>query len=362
MRIILQLICICFCINAFSQKEKGDAYIARYKDIAIAEMQRSGVPAAITLAQGILESKYGESDLCIQSNNHFGIKCKTEWTGDKVYHDDDAKHECFRSYADAAASFKDHSDFLKYRPYYTELFKLEPTDVEGWAYGLKKAGYATEKDYPQKLLKVINDYNLNQYSLLALTKQTATSNHEVSKPIEKNQTDVAAEKKVETIITKPVEEKEEVVVINKQNELNANTSRKTSVYPDGIFTINHSKVIYAKEGNSLLALANQYSIALNRLLVFNEMEEIDILPSDTLIFLEQKMKKGAVDFHVVESGETLHQICQKEGVRMDAVMQYNAIKPNAKPYIGEKIYLRNMAPVFPKTMAINTANKTTSSK
>jgi len=170
-KLILVLMCCILTAFLFAQKERGYAYIAAYKDIAIAEMQRTGVPAAITLAQGILESKYGESDLCKKSNNHFGIKCKTEWTGEKVYHDDDIKHECFRVYPDAAASFKDHSDFLKNRPYYTALFSLSPTDVEGWCFGLKKAGYATEKDYPEKLLKVISDYNLNQYTLIALQQQ-----------------------------------------------------------------------------------------------------------------------------------------------------------------------------------------------
>ena len=352
MRNIFVLICISFCSSTFSQKEKGETYIAKYKDIAIVEMQRTGVPAAITLAQGILESKYGESDLCIQSNNHFGIKCKTEWTGDKVYHDDDAKHECFRSYPDAAASFKDHSDFLKYRPYYVALFKLKPTDVEGWAFGLKKAGYATEKDYPQKLLKVINDYNLNQYTEMALQKQPEESKIVVNNPVESN-AELLPEKKAQPIPSKQVEEKEEVIIITKQNEQNTKAVIKTNNYPEGIFTINHSKVIYAKEGSSLLSLANQYSISLNRLFAFNEMDEIDILSSDTLLFLEMKMKKGAVDFHIVEAGENLHEICQKEGVRIDAVLQYNSIKPNTQPLNGEKIYLRNMAPVFPKTMVIN---------
>ena len=141
----------------FSQKEKAIAYIEKYRFIAMQEMQRTGVPAAITLAQGILESAMGESVLCKKSNNHFGIKCKTEWTGEKVYHDDDASQECFRKYNSPEESFKDHSDFLKNRPYYASLFKLDVTDYESWAVGLQKSGYATEKNYPQLLIKVIND-------------------------------------------------------------------------------------------------------------------------------------------------------------------------------------------------------------
>ena len=352
-RTILLLTVICFYATAFSQKEKGEAYIAKYKDIAMAEMQRSGVPAAITLAQGILESKFGESDLCVQSNNHFGIKCKTEWTGEKVYHDDDAKHECFRSYPDAAASFRDHSDFLKNRQYYTDLFKLEITDVEGWAYGLKKDGYATEKEYPQRLLKVINDYNLNQYTLLALQKQNSSP---VAAQQESVSMNAAVPAKNKTTIT-AVSEKEEVEIITRptNQKVDIDSKTKSSVYPEGVFTINHSKVVFAKEGTSLLALANQYDIILSRLLAFNEIEEMDILPTDTLLFLEMKMKKGAVDFHIAEPGETLHRICQKEGVRMDAVMLYNNIKPNMMVLAGEKVYLRGPAPVIPKTVASENA-------
>src|SRR5215208_705636 len=140
-------------------------YIATYKDIAIEEMQRTGVPASITLAQGIHETGAGTSDLVVRSNNHFGIKCKTEWTGAVVYHDDDARGECFRKYDDPIDSYRDHSDFLKNRPYYTSLFKLDPTDYTAWASGLKKAGYATNPKYEQILIKLIEDYDLQDYTL-----------------------------------------------------------------------------------------------------------------------------------------------------------------------------------------------------
>src|SRR3982750_1595794 len=145
-------------------------YIATYKNIAIAEEIRTGVPAAITLAQGIHETGAGTSDLVIASNNHFGIKCKGEWTGATVFHDDDAKGECFRKYDDPLQSYKDHSDFLKLRPYYSSLFELDPTDYKSWAYGLKKAGYATNPKYPQILIKLIEDYDLEEYTLVALNK------------------------------------------------------------------------------------------------------------------------------------------------------------------------------------------------
>jgi len=336
-------------LNVFAQTDKATAYINKYKDIAMDEMLRSGVPAAITLAQGILESSYGESDLCVQSNNHFGIKCKTEWTGDKVYHDDDAKHECFRSYPDAAASFKDHSDFLTSRPWYASLFKLRPTDTRGWAYGLKKAGYATEKDYPQKLLKIITDYNLNEFTVLVVNGNRKKQS--VPAPdITENNTAVAYENKTthQFIPSVAKEEKEEVEVYVKENR-GITAENPVNKYPAGVFAINHTKVIYARAGSSLLAIANQYSISLSRLIEFNELEESNILSNDHLLFLERKSKKGERDFHLVERNETLYDICQKEGVRMDYILSYNGIKKNSRPLAGEKVYLRSNAPVSPKT-------------
>lgn len=144
------------------------AYISTYKDLAIAEMQRTGIPASITLAQGIFESTAGTSDLVLASNNHFGIKCKDTWTGESVKHDDDLRQECFRKYPSAIDSYKDHSDFLRTRSHYAFLFKIDPLDYKSWAYGLKKAGYATNPRYPQALIKLIEDYHLNEYTLLAL--------------------------------------------------------------------------------------------------------------------------------------------------------------------------------------------------
>lgn len=147
-----------------AQKTATLIYIDQYKDIAISEMKRTGIPASITLAQGIIESKSGESNLALNFKNHFGIKCKSDWKGETTYQDDDAKQECFRVYPNSNASYIDHSDFLKTRPNYAPLFELDPVDDSAWAYGLKKAGYATASDYPKKLLKVINDFELSQYN------------------------------------------------------------------------------------------------------------------------------------------------------------------------------------------------------
>ena len=151
-------------LYSIAQKTATLIYIDQYKDLAVSEMKRTGIPASITLAQGIIESNSGESNLALNFKNHFGIKCKSDWKGETTYQDDDSKKECFRVYPNATASFVDHSNFLKTRPNYAPLFELDPVDDSAWAYGLKKAGYATASDYPKKLLKVINDFELSQYN------------------------------------------------------------------------------------------------------------------------------------------------------------------------------------------------------
>ena len=169
---------------SYATKEPQEAYISRYSALAVYEMYRSGVPASITLAQGMLESGNGLSELAVKGNNHFGIKCHNNWTGGKMYHDDDAKGECFRKYTAPEHSYRDHSDFLRYRDRYKFLFDLEITDYKGWAHGLKKAGYATDPSYPSKLIKLIETYQLYLYDA-----KPATYGQEevvVEKPVRKN--------------------------------------------------------------------------------------------------------------------------------------------------------------------------------
>ncbi len=348
MRQLLFLLALLSTTFSFSQKEKGIAYVEKYKEIAITEMQRSGVPAAITLAQGILESRFGESDLSKESNNHFGIKCKLDWNGEKVYHDDDSRQECFRKYNTVAESYKDHSDFLKSRPHYASLFSLNPTDFESWAYGLKKAGYATEKNYPEMLIKVISDYNLNQYTYIALNKAPNSIDSSLAK--------TAVERT--TIITTVVEdEKDEVETVSKISD------KKVAVenYPKGIFNINGCRVMYASEGTSMLALAQTNNITLAKILEINDLDEVEILDKNQLIFLEKKQKKGITDFHIAVANESLHDIAQKEGVRMDMLVEYNSTHKKLNPILGEKIYLRSKALVPPKmSLAIATSSTNTS--
>ena len=339
MKKLILFLCICINLTVYAQREKAEAYINTYKEVAIADMLRTGVPASITLAQGILESQYGESDLVKNSNNHFGIKCKTEWTGRKMYHDDDEKGECFRVYASAEESYKDHADFLKSRPHYAFLFKLDPTDFEGWSKGLKKAGYATNPAYPQKLLKLINEYNLQQYSLQALAMQK-------NNLLLENTTDdlvntIQPAQKIFVANNQPPSKVKAIFpatpVVSTEGPV-----KKLPVYPQGIFSINNTKVIYGTEGTSLLSLANQHDIPLSKLLEYNDLPEMDILDTDRLIFIEKKQKKGSSEFHMMAAGETLHSISQQEGVRLDSILEYNNFKKGTPVTPGAKIFLRTV--------------------
>lgn len=347
MKKLILFFCILTAFTARAQKEKVTAYVNAYKDLAIEEMIRTGVPAAITLAQGILESQSGESALVKTSNNHFGIKCKTEWTGAKTYHDDDAKGECFRVYNSSAESYRDHSDFLKTRPHYAFLFTLDPTDYEGWAYGLKKAGYATSPTYPQRLLKLINEHNLQQFTLAALSRRTTPATE-----VKENTAVTPAAEPVQIVTEKttslqstqteaPAENTKPVTADNKTENTAAPVATVKAIsYPTGIFTINNTKVMYAAEGTSLLSLANQFDIPLSKLLEFNDLPAMDVLDTNRLLFIERKPKRGAVDFHVVADGETLHSISQLEAIRLDSLLEYNHLARTAVVTAGDRIYLR----------------------
>ena len=157
----------CPALSQEAPNENIIKYIEQYAALAVKEMERTGVPASIKIAQGIHETNAGKSDLVLQSNNHFGIKCKSSWTGEKVYHNDDAEGECFRKYEDAKASYLDHSDYLKSQPRYSFLFEYDANDYAAWAWGLKKAGYATNPIYAQTLIKYIEAYQLNELNKFA---------------------------------------------------------------------------------------------------------------------------------------------------------------------------------------------------
>lgn len=319
-------------ITLQAQNEDVITYINTWKELAMTEMQRTGVPASITLAQGIHESMAGKSDLSQKSNNHFGIKCKAEWTGEKVYHDDDARGECFRRYPSADQSYIDHSDFLRNGARYGFLFKLDPADYKEWAHGLKKAGYATNPRYAHILIKYIEEYNLHQYTLIAMGTMPREQ-EEIW--VSKNSTPPVRELETKIIPKEPLPEEKVEAVEEKK-------------YPAGEFVINNTKVIYAKAGSSLLVLANQYNIPLGRLLDFNDLKQEDVLVKSQLMFLQRKRKTGANDFHTVQVNETLYDIAQSEGIRLESLLEYNFLQQHMQPAPGENLHLRGTAPGRPK--------------
>jgi len=316
----------------------GVVYVNTYKGLAMAEEQRSGIPASIILAQGLHETEAGTSELVKQSNNHFGIKCKDDWKGQVVYHDDDARQECFRSYATAADSYRDHSDFLRRSSRYAFLFQLNPTDYEGWAYGLRKAGYATNIRYSQILIKLVKDYNLQQYTLIAIGKMKPSEEVVLTMPgapvVTPVRADVAATSGGVSPSSEPVATKHEPAAGG------GGLSGAPEVsYPEGEFTINRTRVVYAQAGTSLLAIANQYELSLPRLLEFNDMKEQDVLVKGQLLFLQRKRKTGSIEFHVAREGESIYEISQAEGIRLDDLLQFNQLSPDSKLAAGQKVYL-----------------------
>ena len=301
-------------------------YINNYKKLAMDEMIRTGIPASITLAQGIHETYAGKSELVLKSNNHFGIKCKSYWTGKKVYHDDDARGECFRKYDDPSLSYRDHSDFLRAGERYAFLFKLDPEDYKGWAMGLKKAGYATNPKYGPIIIKLIEEYNLQQYTQIAMGKIPPEAEVLAVNPT--MVTDVPAD------ISAFVKQEEPLIEIAPPPAVN---------YPSGEFTINNTKVIYAKQGTSLLAIAQQYEIPLSKLLEYNDMENEEVLIKNQLIYLQRKRRTGSADVHIVANGETLHDISQAEAIRLENLLEYNKLHKSVQPAVGDKLYLQAMS-------------------
>ena len=380
------LILFCFVLGlhaANAQSESTVVYIEQYKKIAVQEMKRTGIPASITLAQGILESNSGESNLAKKFNNHFGIKCKSDWKGETTFQDDDTKQECFRVYPTALASFKDHSDFLKNRPNYAALFTLDPVDDSAWAYGLKKSGYATATDYPRRLLKIIDDYELSQYNFPELENEV----EETTKPVsdeKKNivnstvkdtpiatMIDTVPNKLVDSSVTKPSTPAYSAptttqaqiyaadttnISLSKVNGISSSTNtvensipamkglgiskdtvkqvlftitkKKVINYPKEKFKINSVPVLWVKAGSSYLQIAQIHKISLYKLFVYNDILEADVADKDQLVFIAQKKKSGNKSIHTAKEGETLYEISQNEAIQLSYLKSYNKKLPN----------------------------------
>ena len=316
-KIIISILISMVSLTAAAQRLSIEEYIEQFKEIAINEMKRSGVPASITLAQGILESENGNSELVKKSNNHFGIKCKSTWSGESVTHDDDATGECFRAYTNAGDSYRDHSDFLKANKRYSSLFSLDPVDYEGWARGLKKAGYATNPRYPDLLIKYIQQYDLQQYSLAALNQIP--------------ETDIAKKEEVKNVL--PV-----VKIDENPTALNMNTVTDAGL--DKIISINDTKCVLVKKGTSLLLVANKNNISLSKLMEFNDMTEEGILGKDQYVYLQKKSKTGDRELYIVQYGETIYDVAQKNGIQLKYLLEYNNLNTTAKLITNSRLFLK----------------------
>ncbi len=321
-------------IISFAQKITVEQYILAHKDFAIREMKRMGVPAAITLAQGILETEFGNSDLVKKSNNHFGIKCKSSWTAGGVSHDDDAPGECFRTYKNFEESYRDHSNYLRGNNRYAFLFKLDPADYKGWSYGLKKAGYATNPRYPDILIRNIEMNNLHQYTLQGLGDMPVYNSAKY--------TDDPEDKAFNELI--------------KTKEYTTNNAVNTS---SQILVINGSKGIYAVKGKSLLAIATENNINLAKLLEYNELEKDGLLAEDQYVFLEKKSAHGDKDFYLVQKNESVYDVAQKNGIRLHDLYTYNNLKGNENLFAGKKLFLK---PVTNQIVAVQDETKSASLK
>ncbi|NIJ44160.1 flagellum-specific peptidoglycan hydrolase FlgJ/LysM repeat protein [Wenyingzhuangia heitensis] len=272
------------------------AYVEHYAPLAMDEMRKFKIPASITLAQGILESGSGKSQLSAKSNNHFGIKCHTGWKGAKVYHDDDAKGECFRKYQFPATSYQDHSLFLTTRFRYASLFRLKKDDYKAWAKGLKKAGYATDPKYPDKLISFIEKYELYKYDRMVLKGKIDTDH-----------------------LTEKVEVAEIVKDFKEESKRRKKLNRK------GVHTV--------KEDDTLYSISQKYGISIEEIKVLNNLDSNVIHQGDELK-LRSDAKRDS--YHIVEKKETLYSISKEYGVTVEELKQMNGLKDNTLS-IGQEL-------------------------
>jgi LysM repeat protein len=270
-----------------------DAYIERYKDIAMREMNDYGIPASITLAQGILESGVGKSELAVKANNHFGIKCHNDWDGERVYHDDDKKNECFRKYDRAEDSFVDHSLFLKNKSRYSFLFELDKTDYKAWAKGLKQAGYATDPNYAKRLIALIEENDLHRFDNMSYT---------------------STKQDVQT----PVKQK---AVKNNQG----------------------LKYVIVQKGESYYTIAKAHKIPFSCICRYNDVDRKTRQPEEgEIVYLQPKKKsvETGKGYHIIQTGESMHSISQQYGIQLHHLYDLNKMEYTQKAVEGKRLKLR----------------------
>ena len=321
-------------------KTPQEKYIEEYAVLAVSEMYRSGVPASITLAQGMLESGNGQSALARMSNNHFGIKCHNNWGGDRVYHDDDAKGECFRKYPHPDQSYRDHSDFLRYRDRYKFLFDYKVTDYKAWAYGLKKAGYATDPAYPTKLINLIETYNLYEYDRKPASYGKKSDDKKSSKK-GKTVIEFVGESLPEELVTEQLPLSP--TVIEQVKELGQKQREEFHFSLDRkMYSQNAVPFVYAVAGDTYASIAASYNLFTREILKFNDLEADAELLLGTVVYLKPKKKSAAkgVEKYVVEEGESLRDIAQRYGVRLASMLRLNGFEKGYVPREGDVVLLR----------------------
>lgn len=302
LRLTIFLVCLFVTVLAQAQRRNAsyNEYIKQYAPLAVEQMQRHKIPASITLAQGLLESGAGRSALARKSNNHFGIKCGSGWRGRTVRHDDDARNECFRAYGNPKDSYEDHSLFLKRGARYAFLFRLEITDYKGWARGLKKAGYATDPSYANRLITIIEDYGLYKYDSRGMGKRDA---HRWEKEVKK---------------------------------------KLWLVRPHQVYIANDIAYIVARSGDSFQVLGKEFGISWKKLVDYNDLHRDYTLEAGDIIYLKEKKKKAskAHTVYVVRDGDSMHGIAQKYGIRLKNLYKMNRKDAEYVPEVGDRLRLR----------------------
>ena len=303
--------------------EERKQYIEKYNKLAISEMKRSGIPASITLAQGILESDNGTGRLAKKANNHFGIKCHDNWKGRKIYHDDDRRKECFRKYNNATESFRDHSDFLRNSNRYASLFNLDRENYKGWAIGLKKAGYATNRQYDKLIIKIIEENGLYQFDNLKRAERKAKDKKSG---------------KEDKFLVKPASGNKVTNLESGVENMNNSGGRLSKR--------NRIDYIVVSEGDTYKSLEKEFGMMHWELFKYNDLPEDFQLKAGMIMYLQPKRNKATVDndFHIVEKGETMHSISQKYGIKLDNLYKLNRMKAGGKPVPGNKLWLRKIRP------------------
>ncbi len=332
MKKVLLAITLLLGLSVSAQREAGtpqERYISRYASIAVNEMYRTGVPASITLAQGIIESRSGQSALAVDGNNHFGIKCHNNWKGKTMRADDDRPNECFRVYGSAEESFRDHSDFLRYRDRYKFLFDFPTTDYKSWAYGLKQAGYATDPSYAAKLIRCVEDYNLTRFDRMTVDEALAEGGRYAEAPLEKDE--------VGTIPDSPLKIEAGEIFRGKAGEEYRFSLSRT------LYSRNGVPFVYAVEGETYASIAKSNHLLLREILRNNDLPRGAELHAGDIVYLEPKKNKtvrGLDKYIVGEEGETFHGICQRFAVKEKAIRKLNGLPASYQPREGDELILR----------------------